>query len=97
MGVDLGRACSVSLATMRTLNRLRVAREARGLSLRDVAELAGIDAGQLSRIETGKSGLTVEVLLRLARTLGLKDLARVVAPFVESRGEHPNGQEGRVA
>ena len=55
---------------------LRAVREAQGLSLRYVATEAGIDPAHLSRVERGERSLSVDALARLARVLGLKDLAR---------------------
>jgi transcriptional regulator with XRE-family HTH domain len=59
--------------------RLRRARLARGLSLRECAQAAGIDPSYLSRIERNKCGLSVPILLRLSRVLRLDDLTRHLA------------------
>lgn len=56
--------------------RWRALREARGLSLREVAEPAHIDPAHLSRVERGKRNLSLPATLRLARALGLRDLVR---------------------
>jgi transcriptional regulator with XRE-family HTH domain len=64
---------------------IRVVREARGLSLRAAAHLAGIDPAHLSKVERGEAGLSVDSLARLARVLGLRELAQLLAPYV--RGE----------
>ena len=66
-------------------HRLRIEREARGLSLRGAARLADIDPGQLSRVERGTAGMTLNSFLRLSRVLGLKDVAKALAPFVNDR------------
>lgn len=50
-------------------NTLRRLRAARGLSLAGVAEQAGISTATLSRVETNKQNLDVELLLALARIL----------------------------
>lgn len=50
-------------------NRIRVVREARGLSLEALAAGAGTSNQQISLLETGKRRLTVDWLLRLAPPL----------------------------
>jgi len=50
-------------------NRIRVIREARGLSLDALAAEAGTTNQQVSLLETGKRRLTVDWLLRLAKPL----------------------------
>jgi transcriptional regulator with XRE-family HTH domain len=73
------------MATLTTgANRLRTVREAQDLSLREAARRSGIDAAQLSRVERGESGLSINSLHALARVLGLRDLARVLAPYVDA-------------
>jgi DNA-binding XRE family transcriptional regulator len=53
------------------LKQLKVAREARGLSLADVAELTGMDRSALSKLETGqRANPTVETLVRYAEAVG---------------------------
>lgn len=56
-------------------SRLRALREARGLSLAQLAELAGLDKGQLSRVERGIQAPTTRVLARISTVLGIRDLA----------------------
>jgi transcriptional regulator with XRE-family HTH domain len=51
------------------------------MSLRQAAALAGIDTGQLSRVERGQSGLSVDSLARLAGVLGLVELTRLLEPY----------------
>ncbi len=63
---------------------LRAVRIAQGLGLREAARRAGIDPAHLSRVERGERQLSVESLARLARVLGLQDLARLLQPY-ESR------------
>ena len=57
---------------------VRVWREYRGLSLRGLAEKAGISAAMLSEIENGKKEGSVRSLTALARALGI-DLDDLVA------------------
>ncbi len=53
------------------MNRLRVARESRGLSQKQLAEATGITATTISRYETGKRKLTVETAQQLALVLDM--------------------------
>lgn len=61
---------------------LRAVRVAQGKSLRDTASQAQIDPSQLSRIERGQSQITIDALYRLANVLSLRDLARLLQPYV---------------
>ena len=63
---------------------IRAVREARGLGLREVAESAGIDPSHLSRFERGRGMLSVEALHRLAQTLELRELDRMLTPYTRS-------------
>lgn len=47
-------------------------RENQGLTLRDVATTAGISAGMLSRLETGRVTPSLETLVSLASALGVR-------------------------
>ena len=51
-------------------DRLREARRQRRLSLQQVARSTGISAATLSRIETSKQSLDIQLLIRVAETLG---------------------------
>ena len=53
------------------LAQLKVAREAKGLSLADLTELTGMDRSALSKLETGqRANPTVETLVRYAEAVG---------------------------
>jgi predicted transcriptional regulator len=53
------------------LRQLKVAREAKGLSLADLTELTGMDRSALSKLETGqRPNPTVETLVRYAEAVG---------------------------
>jgi transcriptional regulator with XRE-family HTH domain len=67
---------------MNETSKLRIAREARGLSLREAAELAGIDPAQLSRLERGQAGASLNTVLRVAQVLGLRRVREALAPFL---------------
>jgi transcriptional regulator with XRE-family HTH domain len=64
---------------------LRAVRQARGLGLRSVARDAGIDPAHLSRVERGQAALSVESLQRLAGVLELRELERLLAPYLGDR------------
>jgi transcriptional regulator with XRE-family HTH domain len=51
--------------------RVRVLREARGLSLRDLAERSGVSAPMLSQVERGETSPTLTVAARIAAGLEL--------------------------
>lgn len=61
---------------------LRVAREAKGLSLRATAQLSGIDPGHLSKVERGEKQLSIEALYRLAVVVDLDELAAQLKPIL---------------
>lgn len=64
---------SLAPPELKTLpSRLRYARERIPMTARALAEKSGIDASQISRIETGKAseGIEAATLIRLARALG---------------------------
>ena len=53
------------------LTELKAAREAKGLSLADVAERTGMDRSAVSKLETGqRPNPTVETLVRYAEAVG---------------------------
>lgn len=52
--------------------RLRAARQARGLTLEELAGAAGMSASTLSRLESGKRQASLELLLPLTRRLGIR-------------------------
>ena len=52
-------------------NAFRVWREHRGLSVKALAELAGVAPAYLSQIETGKREGTVSTLSKIAKALGV--------------------------
>lgn len=59
------------------------------MSLRDTASRAGIDPGHLSKVERGEKSLSVESLARLAKVLGLTELAHLLAPYCGSSDGRP--------
>ena len=57
--------------------RLRAEREARDLTLEDLAELSGLHATSIGLIERGERDLQASTLLRICQAMGL-DPAEVV-------------------
>ncbi|MDN3495214.1 XRE family transcriptional regulator [Planococcus sp. APC 4015] len=76
--------------------RLRAARQAKGLTLDDVATRAGMSASTLSRLESGKRQASLELLLPVTRQLGIRidDLVRDDAP--DPRVRRPALRRGGV-
>jgi ribosome-binding protein aMBF1 (putative translation factor) len=56
----------------RFVKRLKALREEAGLSLREVAERAGIDHSQLYRLEAGERSCTLETAINIVGALGVK-------------------------
>ena len=55
----------------RLFTQLKLAREAKGLSLADLTELTGMDRSSLSKLETGqRANPTVDTLIRYAEAVG---------------------------
>ena len=52
-------------------DRLRQARQARGLSLRGLAEVLGVSPSLISQVETGRAKPSVNTLYALASELGI--------------------------
>jgi DNA-binding phage protein len=50
--------------------QLKQAREDRGLSLSEVEEISGMDRGQLSKLENGRSNPTMSTLSKYAAAIG---------------------------
>src|SRR4051794_23390899 len=67
--------------------RLREARETRGLTLTDVAGKAHISAATLSRIENDKQGLDFGLFLILAKVLAVSPADLVDADDADDNGE----------
>jgi transcriptional regulator with XRE-family HTH domain len=62
--------------------RLRAARQAKGLTLEEVAGRAGMSVSTLSRLESGKRQASLELLVPVTRQLGIRldDLVRPESP-----------------
>ena len=53
-------------------NSIRQIREERGIEARDLARLVGIDAANLSRIENGRYSVGLDILSKIATSMGKK-------------------------
>jgi transcriptional regulator with XRE-family HTH domain len=60
---------------------LRAIRVAKGLSLGEVARRTGIDCSELSKVERGLHGMSIDKLLAVARVLGLRELEEALWPY----------------
>jgi transcriptional regulator with XRE-family HTH domain len=85
--------------------RLRTLRNSLGLSLDELAERSSLSASTISRIETGKRTISLDVLLRLARALQVgvetlldvtDDADVVIRPVANSRGDRTTWMLGRA-
>ncbi|MBQ7885592.1 MAG: helix-turn-helix transcriptional regulator [Clostridia bacterium] len=75
--------------SMETIGRrLRAVREEKGYSREDIAQRLGISSNRLSRIETGKSSISLDVLVKLCSILQVSEtkiiLGTDVSPNLES-------------
>ncbi|MBM3583839.1 MAG: helix-turn-helix transcriptional regulator [Alphaproteobacteria bacterium] len=77
------RAGATPTATPRPMP-LRAWRRDRGLGVRELAAAAGIDAGYLSQIETGRKPGSVKALRALVRALGVP--IEAIEPVAEGAG-----------
>lgn len=66
------------------MKTIRQARQEAGLRLSDVAEVTGVSVPDLSRIEAGKTGVTVARLYRVAKASGATALVDALTPYVRA-------------
>jgi transcriptional regulator with XRE-family HTH domain len=77
--------------------RLRAQRQARGLTLEELAARAGMSASTLSRLESGKRQASLELLLPVTRQLGLRIDDLLPAQVPDPRVRRPViGRDGLV-
>jgi len=62
-------------------NRIKELREERGISSRQLAKMIGTSAPQLSRMENGKSALSIKWILKIAGVLDVPTNEIVDVPF----------------
>jgi hypothetical protein len=84
--------------------RLRRLREERGMTQSALAQALGLSPSYLNQIEQNQRPLTVAVLLRISRTLGVDvhqfsddDEARLVAGLREALADNPGGETVALA
>jgi putative molybdopterin biosynthesis protein len=82
----------------RTGNRVRLARQARGYSQQQVADMAGVTRQAITAVESGQSDPSLRTALALARALGMtiEDLFGSATPLksLAARAVAPLGGEG---
>jgi transcriptional regulator with XRE-family HTH domain len=71
VNIEEAAVASLDMVTTRLAQTIRAHRESRGLSLGALAEKAGIAKTSLSKIESGVSNPSLDVLCRLAQALNL--------------------------
>lgn len=54
------------------MNKLHEIREEKGVSLRELAKLAGVSKTQINEIENGQSDPTLKTMRRIAKALNMK-------------------------
>ena len=77
--------------------KLKAAREAKGLSQRELGQLVGIPQSHISKIESGNVDMRVSSLTELARALNLelKIVPRRSLPAVKSKAKATVSKLGR--
>jgi len=66
--------------------RIRTIRRAKDITQKQLAERTGLDQSQISKIERGEAGCSVEGLIRIARVLGVS-FAELMGETVREPGE----------
>jgi len=66
---------------------IRAIRQAQGLSQNQLAKRSGIPQGQLSMVERGKAGLSLEAFYRVTEEIGPRELSRLLKPYVVDEQE----------
>jgi transcriptional regulator with XRE-family HTH domain len=74
-------------------DRLRQARQARGLSLRGLAEVVGVSPSLISQVETGRAKPSVNTLYALANELGVSLDVLLFMDTQPPAGDKPNPME----
>jgi transcriptional regulator with XRE-family HTH domain len=72
---------AIAAASPEKVHPFRLAREARGLSLREAADLAKVDWSWLARVERGDAEGSLAWLSRVAAALGLQEDAARFARY----------------
>ena len=73
--------------------RMSLLRKEQGITMRELAELAGLSEGQISRLENGRQGFRSETLVRIAAALGVRPY-RLLLPAGTSGSHLPEGEFG---
>ena len=78
------------------MNAIRAARIRAKITQQQLAELVGRDQSEISRIEAGKTALTVPLLLSLAKALGVQP-GRLLSGFRDDAQGQASVAEGTTA
>ncbi len=78
---------------------LRRLRAARGVSQENLAADAGVDRAYVSALETGQGNATVDLLERIARSLGVKmaEFFEIPQPGAQRPQPLPPGRRPKIA
>lgn len=76
---------------------LRLARESRGLSFDQLAELTGVSKSMLRQIETGKSSPTISTMWKIANGLHVSFTSLLRKPVVQAEVKAFKGEEPLTA
>ena len=71
---------------------IRKVREAKGMKIHEVAEIAQYDRGCLSRLEYGEQNIKVKTAIKIAKTLNISFPALFSRNFMDGNKEHPELQ-----
>lgn len=77
-------------------SRIRAARELRGLTLRRLADMAGLSSGFLSQLENDRSNASVASLRNLATALGVSAAELIEGHLRDSRGVLRHSERPRI-
>lgn len=80
------------------MNAIRAARIRAKITQQQLADLVGRDQSEISRIEAGKTALTVPLLLSLAKALGVRPgrLLSGLRDDTQGRASSPEGTAARM-
>lgn len=97
LAVDIEECIKMSYAIEEIADTLRFAREARGLSQRELSAKSGVPQGHISKIENGTVDLRLSSLVALARVLDLELtlVPRRALPAVQMIVRSASGEAGK--
>lgn len=84
--------CAISQELINLGNRIRDRRMEKGMSQETVAEMAGISANTVSRIEGGHSAMSIEIFIKLIQILNLDANELLGVNLLESEKEEQGSE-----